>query len=216
MDSQFRAVIFDFDGLLCDTEPTWDKTYYIFLKNHNVIPNEEVEDEMFGSGLIDAVQLMKDKMGLVGDTNDLVADYRKLFYEEFGNKRDVLMPGVLEILEKAKKRGLEIAMNSGGHTEEKLVEILKLHNIFEYFTVIISSDDVKKGKPAPDVYLETLKELKLSAEDCLAFEDSPNGVVAAVAARICVYGINMDEKTRNQLIKMGAKKVFASLIDVDL
>ncbi len=214
--NSLKALIFDFDGLLFDSEPTWDKTYYLFLKNHQVTPNEEVEASMYGSGLIDAVQLMKDKMGLVGETGDLVADYRRLFYEEFSNKNDVLMPGVLEILGKAKERGLAVAMTSGGHTKNKLVEILKLHSIYDYFFVIVSSDDVSQGKPAPDVYLEALKELKLNAEDCLAFEDSPNGVMAAQAAGICVYGINADEKTRNDLIKVGAEKVFKNLIEIEL
>lgn len=216
MNSQIKALIFDFDGLLFDSEPTWDKTFYLFLKNHNVSPNEEVEASMYGSGLIDAVQLMKDKMGLVGETGDLVADYRRLFYEEFFKKNDVLMPGVLEILEKAKNGGLAVALTSGGHTKEKLIEILKLHNIYDYFSVIVSSDVVLRGKPAPDVYLEAIKELKLNAEDCLAFEDSPNGVLAAKLAGICVYGINIDEITRNDLIKSGADEVFASLVDVDL
>lgn len=211
-----KAVIFDFDGLLLDTEPTWDKTYYIFLKNHNVSPNEEVEESMYGSGLIDAVQLMKDKMGLVGETGDLVADYRRLFYKEFSNKNDVLMPGVLEILEKAKRRGLLLALTSGGHTKEKLIEILKLHDIYDYFSVIISSDVVPYGKPAPDVYLEASKKLGQKVDNCLAFEDSPNGVVAAGLAGICVYGINADEKTRNDLIEAGANKVFKNLTEIEL
>ena len=214
--NSLKAVIFDFDGLLFNSEPTWDKTYYIFLKNHHVTGNEEVEASMYGSGLIDAVQIIKDKMGLVGETSDLVADYRRLFYEEFFKKKDILMQGALEILEKAKEKQLIIAMTSGGHTKEKLVEILKLHDIYNYFSVIVSSDDVSHGKPAPDVYLEAIKELKLNAEDCLAFEDSPNGVMAAKASGICVYGVNNDEKTRNDLIEVDANKVFKYLSEVEL
>lgn len=211
-----KAVIFDFDGLLFDSEPAWDKAYGIFLKKHDVSPNEEIEASMYGSGLIDAVNLMKEKMGLVGETGDLVADYRRLFYKEFSNKNDVLMSGVLEILEKAKRRGLLVALTSGGHTKEKLIEILKLHNIYDHFSVIVSSDVVPHGKPAPDVYLEALKKLRQNAEDCLAFEDSPNGVVAAKLAGICVYGVNTDEKTRNDLIKSGADKVFKNLTEIEL
>lgn len=216
MNSQIKALIFDFDGLLVDTEPTWDKTYYIFLKNHNIVPNEEVEAGMYGSGLSEAVQLMKDKMGLAGEVHELVADYRKLFYEEFVNKENVLMSGVLEILEKAKKKELLMAVTSGGHKKEKLVEILKLHNIYDYFSVIVSSDDVTRGKPAPDVYLEASKKLGQKVDECLALEDSPNGVVAAKAADICVYGINADEKTRNDLIEAGADKVFKNLTEIEL
>ncbi|MDO8260286.1 MAG: HAD family hydrolase, partial [Candidatus Magasanikbacteria bacterium] len=144
------------------------------------------------------------------------AEYRKLFYEVFVNKENVLMSGVLEILEKAKNKELLMAVTSGGHKKEKLVEILKLHNIYDYFSVIVSSDDVTRGKPAPDVYLEASKKLGQKVDDCLAFEDSPNGVVAAGLAGICVYGINADEKTRNDLIEAGANKVFKSLTEIEL
>ena len=216
MNSQIKALIFDFDGMLFDSELAWGRAHILFLKEHKILPNDRVEANFFGSGLVDAVKMMKDKMGLVGETCDLVADYRRLFYEEFFKIKDVLMDGALEILEKAKEKQLDIAMTSGGHTKEKLIEILKLHKIYDYFSVIVSSDDVAHGKPAPDVYLEALKELKLNEHVCLAFEDSPNGVEAAVAAGILVYGINKDEKTRNDLIKSGAGKVFASLKDIEL
>ena len=107
-------------------------------------------------------------------------------------------------------------MTSGGHTKEKLAEILKLHDLYDYFSVIVSSDDVLRGKPAPDVYLEASKKLGQKVDDCLAFEDSPNGVVAAKAAGMCVYGVNVDERIRNDLIKSGANRVFGNLLEVGL
>lgn|SRR3990167_3920912 len=211
-----KAVIFDFDGLLVDTEPVWDKTYYVFLKNHNIVPNEEVEDQMFGSGLTEAVQLMIDKMGLKGGISELVSDYRKLFYEEFLKRKDVVMPGAMQLLRTLQDKDVIISLTFGGHTKLKLMEILKSHGILDFFTAIVSSDDVAHGKPAPDVYIEACRELQLRLEFCIALEDSPNGIEAAKAAGVRVYGVNKDEKIRAELARVGADRVFSSLNEVDL
>ncbi len=208
-----KALIFDFDGLLFDTERVWDKTHFKFLKLKN-FSDMEVGDTT-GIGLRDFIEILQSK-GLPGETDELLSEYREIFYEILKNSRDLLMSGALEILEKARKKGLIIALNSGGHTELKLREMLGEEKVLDYFSVIVSSDDVTKGKPAPDVYLETLKKLNLPPNVCLAFEDSVNGVKSATGAGITVCGINPDYKWRNDLIKAGADRVFASLVEVEL
>lgn len=208
-----KAVIFDFDGLLFDTEPVWDKTHFKFLKLKN-FSNVEVGDTT-GIGLRDFIEILQSK-GLPGETGELLSEYREIFYEMLKSSRDLLMPGALEILEKAKKKDLVIALNSGGHTELKLREMLREEKVLDYFSVIVSSDGVTKGKPAPDVYLETLKKLNIPRNLCLAFEDSVNGVKSAIGADITVWGINPDSKWRSDLIKAGAQKVYAILSEVEL
>ncbi len=208
-----KAVIFDFDGLLFNTEPVWGKTHDEFLKQHD-FSDVDVGDTT-GIGLRDFILLLKGE-GLAGKTDELLEEYRKIFYEKMRDQQDILMPGSLEILEKARKNGLTIALNSGGHTELKLREMLGNENILDYFAVIVSSDDVSRGKPAPGVYLETLKKLGLEAEVCLAFEDSINGVKSAVGAGVSVWGINADSDWRSDLIKAGAEKVYSSLGEVEL
>lgn len=208
-----KALIFDFDGLLFDTEPVWGKTHLEFLKLKN-FSDVEVGDTT-GIGLRDFIEILQSK-GLPGETGELLSEYREIFYEILKSSRDLLMPGALEILEKARKKGFVNALNSGGHTELKLREMLGEEKILDYFSVIVSSDNVTKGKPAPDVYLETLKKLNFATSACLAFENSVNGVVAAKAAGIPVYGVNSDSKWRNDLIKSGADRVYASLAEVEL
>ncbi len=208
-----KALIFDFDGLLFDTEPVWDKTHFKFLKLKNFL-DVEVGDTT-GIGLRDFIEILQSK-GLPGETSKLLSEYREIFYEILKNSRDLLMPGAFEILEKAREKGLIIALNSGGHTELKLREMLGEEKILDYFSVIVSSDNVTKGKPAPDVYLETLRKLNLLPNVCLAFEDSVNGVKSAIGAGITVWGINPDSKWRSDLIKAGAQKVYASLSEVEI
>ncbi len=207
-----KAVIFDFDGLLFNTEPVWGKTHSKFLKLKN-FSDVEVGDTT-GIGLREFIEILQSK-GLAGKTSDLLSEYREIFYETLKGSQDLLMPGAMEVLKKAREKSLVISLNSGGHTEQKLKEMLAGENVLDYFSVIVSSDNVAKGKPAPDVYLETLNKLNLDADSCLAFEDSVNGVKSALGANITVWGVNQDSGWRSDLIEAGAEKVYSSLAKVN-
>lgn len=211
-----KAVIFDFDGLLINSEPAWDIAYNLFLEKHNVADKPEISDKMTGMGLVDAIRILKSELGISGDLDYLVNEYRQMFYKIFLKEKNTLMPGASEILIRAKEKRFVIALASGGHTKEKLIEILKLNRIYDYFSVIVSSDDVAVGKPAPDIYIESMNLLGLTREECLVFEDSVNGVESAKAAEMAVYGVNPDKKMRNDLIKAGANRVFGNLSEVEL
>jgi len=89
-----------------------------------------------------------------------------------------------------------------------------MFNLSNYFSVIVSSDQVKKGKPYPDVYLFTAKLLFLEPNDCLVLEDTVNGVLAGKAAGMEVFGVNKDEKIKKELKNAGADKVFSSLLEI--
>ncbi len=208
-----KAVIFDFDGLLFDSEPIWDRAYFEFIKIKNL---RDVDlGETTGMGLREFIELLQEH-GLEGVTSELVSEYRGIFYKLFDAEKDVLMPGVMEILEKVSTQKMVIALTSGGHTGGRLKEMLGKYGILNFFSVVVSSDEVKRGKPAPDVYLEALSELKLEADECLALEDSVNGVLAAKAAGLSVYGVNAKGGMRNGLIKAKADRVYKSLLEVKL
>ncbi len=213
MNFQIKAVIFDFDGLLFNTEPIWDKAYFEFIKIKNF---KDIDlGDTTGMGLREFIELLQEH-GLRGSTPKLVSEYREIFYKFFDEEKNVMMPGVLEILENVSSRKLVIALTSGGHTGEKLQEMLGRYGILNFFSVIISSDDVNHGKPAPDVYFEAVKQLGVKPLNCIALEDSVNGVKSAVCAGIKVYGVNADEEVRNDLIKAGSNDVYSSLSEIGL
>jgi HAD superfamily hydrolase (TIGR01509 family) len=175
---------------------------------------DEITTDPTGMGLRDFMELWK-QHGLVGETDKLMTEFRDVFYDLFLKEKTILMPGAIELVRKARD-GYRVALTTGGHSEEMVKKILENVNLIDCFEVIVSSDDVARGKPDPDVYLKALKELMLEANDCLALEDSVNGVLAAKAANIPVYGINPDEKVRSDLMKANADQVFISLSEVDL
>ena len=212
--SPIKAIIFDLDGLLVDSEPIWHAAYEIFLKNHGVVNKPEVYKKMIGRGLRENMVIARDELGVKGDVEELLGEIRGIFYSLLSSRRDVLMQGVIELLQKLDSYKLPVA--TGGHTKDKCSQILKNIGIDKYFDVVVSSDDVDKGKPAPDVYLETIRQLGLSSKGCLVLEDAVNGVVAAKSAGIKVFGVNSNEKIQLELKKAGADKVFVSLGDIEL
>ena len=79
MNSKIKAIIFDLDGLLIDSEPTWHKAYEIFLKNHRVVYNPEVYERMIGRGLKENMKIARDELGVDGEIDDLLHEIRSIF-----------------------------------------------------------------------------------------------------------------------------------------
>lgn len=209
---KFKAAIFDLDGLLIDSEPLWEKIAEIFLKKRNLVDTLPIS-ETRGRGVREIIALWKEKIGLVGENNKLMQEYRNFFYSQAKNELE-LMPGAETLLVHLHKLGIPLAVASAGHQRDKIIEMLDDIGLSNYFDIIVSSDDVKIGKPAPDTYLETARQLNIAPQHCLAFEDSINGVKSGVSAGMEVYGINSDAKFRDQLKKAGASEVYASLEEI--
>lgn len=206
-----KAVIFDLDGLLIDSEPTWHEADTAFFAKHGVTFTEELNQKIFGMGLRDGIEVLKIEAGLKGNTEELMTGRREAFLKVF-LKKPRLLEGAREIVETVHSAGYLCAIATGGHTVDTVRAILKRLNIEKYFKVLVSSDLVEKGKPAPDVYLFTAKKLKVDPKHCLVFEDSPNGVKAGRrAAGMRVIGVNADFAIQKQLDRAGADIIAPSL-----
>jgi HAD superfamily hydrolase (TIGR01509 family) len=209
-----KAVIFDLDGLLIDSEPFWHKSDALFLKKRGYIYTLELRKKVAGRGLRDVTELFKKEFGLLsGKIDDLTKERRRLFYGMFFKKAK-LMEGASGFVKRLKSKKLPMAIATGGHSRKRIKEILKLFNLSNYFSVTVSSDQVKKGKPYPDVYLFTAKLLSLRPNECSVIEDTVNGVLAGKAAGMKVFGVNKEEKVKKELIKAGADKVFSNLLEI--
>lgn len=206
------AIIFDMDGVLIDSEPLWQLAREEFLSRHNKAEvASEIQETAVGMGMRDEVILLQTKYAINGETGQLMREYRELFYTlALENKKLQWMAGVNELV-KTLSSLKPIAIATGGHTRDMVIKMLNLVSIASYFTVIVSSDDVSKGKPAPDVYLETARKLGVSQKRCIVVEDAVNGVIAAKRAGMIVFGVNKDNALRKKLTNAGAQKVFKSL-----
>lgn len=209
MPPKIKAIIFDLDGVLINTEPLWVKAYGIWLVKYKAKNDPEIYKKMIGRGLKENMVLAKKHLGVKGNILALANDLRSILYELVLQKRDILMPGVLELL--PKMTSLKLAVATGGHNRRGAEKMLLDSGIRKYFKVVISSDDVKHGKPAPDVYIEAAKQLKVKRGECLVIEDSVNGVESGKAARMYTIGVNASLADRNALVEAGADEVIESL-----
>lgn len=214
---KIKAVIFDLDGLLIDSQPYWEKGDRLLLKKLGVKSYDDqwLKQKMVGRGQRECAQIFIKKFQLNESIDSFIKKrWQSLYALLMEDLR--LMSGTKMLIENLAKESLVLAVATGGHSKEKTEEILRKLNIAKFFKLIVSGLDVKRSKPFPDIYIECAKRLNSKPEECLVFEDAVNGVLSAKAAGMVVFGINADEKTRQELSKAGADKVFESLREVQI
>jgi HAD superfamily hydrolase (TIGR01509 family) len=186
-----KALIFDFDGLIIDTETPEGLVWQSIYREYGFeLPVDEWEKTVGGWGTsdFDAAEhlslLLQGRLDLVS----LSARYRKEVDEII--HASPILPGVISMIEQAKENGLQVAI--GSNSSHSWVDThAKRLDIIHYFDKIICQEDVPHGrtKPNPDIYLKALDQLNVKKDAAVVFEDSPNGVLAAQRAGIFVVGV---------------------------
>lgn len=182
-----KAVIFDLDGLLVDSTPLHLEANQIFIESFGKLYLRP-ESGREGMRIVDIVRDYKDLFDLPGTVEDLHEKRQVIFYE-LVKKELQLFPGVFELLEKVKKRDLKMALATSGDREYVNIIFEKWPRFKYFFTTLVVSEDVKRGKPYPDVYKKALEKLNIQSMEAVVLEDSFNGVAAAKAAGIQVIAV---------------------------
>jgi len=177
----FQAVIFDMDGVLLDTESVMQRVEPGAARLFNVEMTQEILHQLTGKSEKDVDVILRTAFGL----DFPLADYRREFWrlvEETIEKEGLaLKPGVLEMLDWCDHADLPMAVATST-LHQKAERQLRDVGIRKRFSIVVGGDQVKQGKPAPDIFLETARELEVAPTACLALEDSHNGVRSACAA----------------------------------
>ena len=176
-----QALILDFDGTILDTEsPACESTAQIWADHGVELPMDWWLEGMGTNRKSSWVQELESRLGQVLD-QDLVMQARQRIKDEMTEEQPIL-PGVTELLEAAKRRGISTAIGSSS-PHEWVDPHLKRVGLYEKFSHVVCRDDVGGvAKPAPDVFLHALKLLGVDAGAAAVVEDSPNGLKAAMAA----------------------------------
>lgn len=196
-----KAVLFDMDGTLIDTE----KYYRIFWPKALAQFGYHMTDEqvlfMRSLGRPFAPKQLKEWFGEELDYY-AVRDRRKQLMEEYLDRVGIeLKPGAVEILEALKKRGIMAAVATATDLE-RTEKYLQKVGLREYFDRLISATQVKEGKPSPDIYVYACEQLGLAPEECIAVEDSPNGVKSAYGAGCRVIMVPDQTEPDEELSKL--------------
>ncbi len=186
-----KALIFDFDGLILDTETPEVLVWQSIYREHGFeLPVDEWEKTIGGYGVsnFDPALHLADLSSRKLDLAELSLRYRREADVVIHAKP--ILPGVIELIEEAKRAGLKVAIGSSSLHSWVDTHAKRL-GIFHYFDDIICADDIALGKtkPNPDIYLKTLERLQVANDAAVVFEDSPNGVLAAQRAKIFVVAV---------------------------
>jgi HAD superfamily hydrolase (TIGR01509 family) len=180
------AVVFDLDGLLIESEQLWDDARRQFVMERGGRWHERAQREMMGMSSSEWSRYVHDELGVdlaPQRISDEVVQRLEVLYRE----RFPLLPGAGDAVERLAARWpLGLASSSN---RELIDLVLALGGLAAYFRVTVSSEEVDRGKPAPDVYLEAAHRLSVAPSLCVAIEDSRNGIVSAIAARMQVVAI---------------------------
>jgi HAD superfamily hydrolase (TIGR01509 family) len=189
--SAIKALVFDFDGLIVDTEvPIFRAWQRIYREHGQELPLEQWLTIIgTASGPFDPVIDLAKKTDTTLDEQELKA-LEVLYYQE-ATALQQLLPGVIDYLVAARQLGLKTAVASSS-TRKWVMDHLNRFGIGGHFDAIVCREDVKRTKPDPDLYLTALQRLDVSPAEAIAFEDSTNGVLAAKAAGLfCVVVPNL-------------------------
>ncbi|WP_404427336.1 HAD family hydrolase [Ureibacillus chungkukjangi] len=208
-----KALIFDFDGTIIDTETAWYITFRDAYKTHGVNLTLEQYSQCLGTSLhsFNPYTHLKTHHNLPID----LEEFKQLVQQQHTEMmiKERVRPGILQLLETAKSQGLKIGLASSSE-RTWIDKFVKLHGIEDYFECYCTADTVKNVKPDPELYLQALEKLGVEASEAIAIEDSPNGARAAVAAGIPTVVIKND--ITNQLPFSEGHHTIESLTNYDL
>ena len=181
------AVVFDCDGLLAETEAGWTRAETAIFREHGYDFGPEQKQLLIGGTLASGGEAMAAYFGLPGAGPALAARLGRLVWEELAVGAPA-MTGAREIVATLRDRGIPIAVAS--NSPRAFVEAaLGSAGLLDIFDVIVSADDVERGKPAPDLYLTACARLAAEPQRSVAFEDSRTGVASARAANMFVIAV---------------------------
>jgi beta-phosphoglucomutase-like phosphatase (HAD superfamily) len=197
--SLFRAVIFDLDGVLADSEPWWNEIDAKLLGEHGVDYHGEHHQNVLGVSYRLAIEFYKKTFNLSAPTEELMRRRGEIATEFFANRVDLYL-NARPVLEELRK--IRLSNASAARISDKLKlavatssvaasarPFLDRHQITKFFEVIVTGDEIERGKPEPDIYLCVAEKLGLPANACLVIEDSLSGIAAAKAAKMRVAAI---------------------------
>ena len=180
------AVVFDLDGVLLDSEQLWDEAREELARDRGGRWHERAQRDMMGMSSTEWSRYMHDVIGLREPPEEISAAVVRRMERRY-RERLPLLPGAVEAVERLAARW---ALGLASSSNRPLIDrVLEASGLGGFFRATVSSEEVARGKPAPDVFLEAARRLGVAPERVAVVEDSENGILAGRAAGMRVVAI---------------------------
>jgi HAD superfamily hydrolase (TIGR01509 family) len=181
-----EAVVFDLDGVLLQSEEVWDAVREHYVRERGGRYDEEVQRAMMGMSAPEWSRFLHEDAGVPDDMDEINSEVVRRMLEAYRRELPLLPGAVAAVRRTADAFPLALASSSN---REVFEEVLELAGLADCFRATVSSEEVERGKPAPDVYLEAARRLGVDPKRCAAVEDSHAGIRSARAAGMRVVAI---------------------------
>jgi len=180
------AVVFDMDGVIVDSEQVWDEVRERYTRESGGTYTDSATRDMMGMSSLEWSRYMAEVLGVPGTPEEINAAVVERMLERYG-ENPPLIPGAVEAVRRCAERWpLAVASSSNPELIDVVLDAAGLRDLIR---VAVSSQEVARGKPAPDVYLEAARRRGVDPQRCVAVEDSQNGIRSAKSAGMRVIAV---------------------------
>lgn len=207
-----KGVIFDFDGVVVESEPIFLDSVIIYLKRFGIEANYDDVNFLLGMVMDDIVSSLKEKYQLKDSNEKINKDATEIYEEICTLDRFSLINGLKEFLDKCKEKNIKMAVASSSDMNY-LTTLINHFNIGEYFDFVISGVDLPVSKPDPLIYNLAAEKMGIDKKDLIIVEDAYNGILAGKRSGIFTYGLKASIVKQNTSL---ADKEVYSYQEIDL
>ena len=205
------AVVFDLDGVLIESEQVWDAAREELVRERGGKWDERATTDMMGMSSKEWSSYMHERLGVPITPAEINDDVVRRVTAAYRERLPILPHAIETVQELARRWRLGVASSSNRPIIELVLDRMGVRNCFD---AVVSSEEVERGKPAPDVYIAAARQLGVEPGDCVAVEDSTNGIKAAGAAGMRTIAVPNRELPPADDVLKSAAVVVSSLAEV--
>lgn len=210
--NKIKAVLFDMDGVIFDTEREYLKEWNKIFEKYGYEMKKEIYVSVMGRGRKKVKEIFKENFGDDLPIEEMYIEKDKMLKEAIENNEVPLKQGALELLEFLKKNEYKTALATSAKKDrvKSQVNHAKINNLFD---AIVCADDIVNSKPNPEIFLKAAEKVNVKPENCIVIEDSEAGIRAAFNAGMIAFHVK-DLKEADESIIKYCDKNFENLIEI--